>query len=145
MKRYDELKDLLTKAGQYPELQLVHNATDKVYECPLCGGSGDIEGVHVSQGTATSGSGLDISITGVQVFGIGDAMQAMEKLIPLAIHHLPELITASEDAARILAQRDRLAELLREVETGLDMFGGFPCTCRKIKDALAELDEENHK
>ncbi len=51
----------------------------------------------------------------------------------------------AEDGARILAQRDRLAELLREVEVGLDMFGGFPCTCRKIKEALAELDKEKQQ
>ena len=154
MKRYDELKGLLEKAGKYPALDPIREHADGwTYRCPMCDGSGEIDADHVKEGTETVGGGILTSIVGVQVFGIGDAMQAMEKLVPMAIDALPELIATSEDSARIIAQRDRLYMALVSVKnSSVCAPVGVICdtlwmsetetTVDYIDAALAELDKE---
>lgn len=57
-----------------------------------------------------------------------------------------DALNAYEDAARILAQRDRLAELLRRLVDDAHCDGpwsdSYCSTFNKIHEALAELDKE---
>jgi hypothetical protein len=96
-----QLRELMCKAGEYPRLEPV-GSNWKYYACPLCG-EGSIEDERVSEGVVTHGVGLDISIVGIQAFGFGDGVAAMEKLIPLALHHLPALLAIAEAAAEVVA------------------------------------------
>lgn len=91
-----EIKRLMELAGKYPALTPVQTKPYCTYECPLCGGSGEIEDYHVSEGTETVGGGINTSIVGVQVFGIGEAMEAMEKLIPMMCNAMPAIIERME-------------------------------------------------
>jgi hypothetical protein len=88
------LRDLLTEAGKWPKLEPVESGKYRYYDCPLCGGEGKIAADFVSEGQEIYGedSMVSCSIVGVQVYGIGDAMAAMEKLIPLLIEAAPALL-----------------------------------------------------
>lgn len=94
MNTITKLRELLEKAGTYPDLEPV--GPGKTYTCPLCDGAGDIDSEHVKEGQVSRGAGLDISIVGVQVYGFGQGMAAMELLIPTIVHHLPALLDVAE-------------------------------------------------
>lgn len=91
----EELRGLLAEAGKWPD-ELIPEGDGKYFECPACGGEGSIEGevVHC----------LHAGLVGVQVYGIGDQMAAMEKLLPLLIRHGPALIAIVEAAKELQYQ-----------------------------------------
>jgi hypothetical protein len=90
------LRELLAKAGKYPKLEPVSDPVDRQYRCPLCAGEGTIDAEFVSKGTEEIEAGINTSLVGVQVYGIGDAMTAMEELVPLVIQALPALLDVVE-------------------------------------------------
>lgn len=90
-----QLRELLEKAGEYPKLEPV-GSCGKVYAFPMCDGQGDIEDECISEGVVGHDVGINFSVVGIQVYGIGEAMAAMEKLIPLVLHKLPALLNALE-------------------------------------------------
>jgi len=93
MNKLEELKALLAQAGKWPERTLVGEGEGH-HECPTCGGDGTVSPDFVRDHHA--------GCVGVQVYGIGDEMAAMEKLLPLLFtDYLPGLIAAAEAAKKV--------------------------------------------
>ncbi len=92
MNKLEELKSLLATAGKWPD-ELALDVDEGCYECPACGGKGIIDADLVK--TIHSGC------VGMQIYGIGDQMVAMEKLLPLMVAMLPQLIAVAEASQRI--------------------------------------------
>lgn len=85
------LRDLLAKAGEWPT-DHIQDKESGYYRCPLCE-EGEIEAelVHRVHG----------GLAGVQVYGFGDQVTAMEQLMPVVVWHLPAILTVVEAAVRI--------------------------------------------
>ncbi len=130
MNTVTKLRELLEKAGKYPALEPVGSRGTR-YTCPVCQGEGDIDDEFVKEGQVTSGEGLDISIVGVQVFGFGDGMEAMDKLIPTALHALPALLDVAEAAKEV--ERCQLDLTIPDDVEGEKW--------KKLREALARLGE----
>lgn len=98
MNRLEELKALLTQAGKWPT-EPQTDGTDGFYNCPVCDGDGTVDAEFVKSAHA--------GCTGVQIYGIGDQMTAMEKLLPLLFtDYLPQLIAVAEAAKVMLNKMD---------------------------------------
>lgn len=91
----DQMRSLLGVAGrEWPGIIQQHDE-GSCFECPMCGGEGIIDSEFVSEGRR---NGPNLTLTGVQVFGIGEQMLALSSLMPLVMEHLPAIL-------------DRVAEL----------------------------------
>jgi hypothetical protein len=97
----EQLRALHEAAGDYPTLKAV--MADGVFTCPLCQGQGEIEAECVREGTSLHGTGLNVSIVGVQIYGFGHGMDAMEKLVPAMINELPRLLQESDELRALKA------------------------------------------
>jgi len=79
-----QIEALHSAAGKWPSDPVPDGIVSGYYECPACNGEGSVDAELVSR--------MHAGLVGVQVYGIGDQMAAMEKLLPLMIESLPSLI-----------------------------------------------------
>ncbi len=84
------LKALMAQAGEWPPLATEGGDGDGYLRCPACDGEGAIDAECMKT--------LHAGLVGVQVYGIGDQMAAMEKLMPLLIRAGPALVEIAEAA-----------------------------------------------
>lgn len=129
VKIIERLKELHFEAGQWPT-EVIRDREDGFYECPACGGEGSIDAELVHR--------LHAGCVGMQVYGIGEQMTAMEQLMPLLMEHLPALLEVAEEASVLADCVDRWEESVaavigRSPETGM--------VTKPIRDALAKFHE----
>jgi hypothetical protein len=91
------LRDLLAKAPRWPA-KIQHADSEGYLDCPLCDGQGSLPVEQVEE--LRWGPG-DVAVGGIQVYGIGEEMGAMEVLIPQLIKIAPALLEVVEAAAEV--------------------------------------------
>lgn len=92
-----KLRALMVNAPKLPTIRDFQSNEDHLYECPTCGGDGQIHESDVLESrTTATGEDLDCNITGFQVYGIGGDHLALEELVRTALLNLPQLLTALE-------------------------------------------------
>lgn len=113
------LSDLVQKSAKWPTTPKIlgnHNGA-AYYECPACGGEGTIDSEHVFT--------RHVGTYGVQVYGIGEDMSALDVLIPELLEHFPIMVKrlqeVEEHHARLRAFTDWMLDYMQE---GGDMDGG---------------------
>ena len=79
-----QIEALHSAAGKWPTEPVQDSIVSGYYECPACNGEGSIDAEFVCR--------MHAGLVGVQVYGIGDQMAAMEKLLPLVIDEIPSLL-----------------------------------------------------
>jgi hypothetical protein len=124
MNKLEELKALMATAGKWPT-EPQTDGTDGFYNCPVCDGEGTVDAEFVKRAHA--------GCTGVQIYGIGDQMAAMEKLLPLLFtDYLPKLIAVAEAAKEVCSHDFYASEFDR-----LDIL--------KLQAALEQLTKDADK
>jgi hypothetical protein len=113
-----KLRALLAKAGKWPT-EPVKSYEDGYFDCPACDGCGQIPAEDVRQ--------IHAGLVGVQIFGIGDQMAAMEELVPLLLQHGPTL----------LSELEALREVERAAREALDHMDGNDVPAWQHDDYLA--------
>lgn len=108
------LRELIAKVGEWPDLG-PEDRSDGSFRCPLCDGQGDIDAEFVRDGRREYGNDSWFSIVGVQVYGVGDAMAAMEELLPLLIKHAPSLLDQLAAQAAEIEKWQRMALVSEEI------------------------------
>lgn len=129
------LRELIAKVGEWPDLG-TEDRSDGSFRCPLCDGQGDIDAEFVRDGRREYGNDSWFSIVGVQVYGVGDAMAAMEELLPLLIKHVPSLL------AQLAAQAAEI-ERLRSIQDDIGGIGG--CADGSGMRAVAAVADANER
>lgn len=89
----DQLRNLYAKLPQPPALEDVDE--NGYYECPVCGGDGSLEG-HCVVTSETVTSKEEFGCLGFQAFGIGDDVEALDKLVRLNARMAPAVIAVLE-------------------------------------------------
>jgi hypothetical protein len=112
-----KLRALLAKAGKWPT-EPVKSYETGYFDCPACGGCGQIAAEDVKQ--------IHAGLVGVQIFGIGDQMAAMEELVPLLLQHGPALLSELEALREVISRPDLSAAMRKMDEVG---FGKWESAC----------------
>jgi len=127
-----QLRDLLATAGKWPnEVEKINEADGSYYTCPACDGEGTIDAELVKT--------MHAGLVGVQVFGFGEPMEAMEELIPEIIYKLPAILDRLERLEAVAKAARNRTETFRlgSEETGRDGLDEWDA----LDEALARLDK----